>query len=626
MAAAEQMYRQVLQLHPQNANAWCYLGIALHDRKQFAEAIAAYQNALAHQPKFPIALSNLGNTLNALGRHGEAEASCLRAITLQPDYASPYNNLGAALVAQGRLAEAVERFDDALRLNPQYASALSNRGAAFVQQGRFDDAQASNEEALRLDPKFADAHKNRAIVMLLQGDFENGWPAYEWRLHSDALQLPQIEAPRWNGEDLAGKTLLLWAEQGLGDTIQFIRYASLVKGARVVAAVQKPLLPLLASFLDVDQLLAQDDLTLPFDAYCPLLSLPGVFQTRLDSIPAETSYLRADPALTAKWRLALGEHKKLRVGVSWQGNPDHALDRQRSAPLEAFRGLARIPHVELICLQKGFGVEQVETLSPPFPLRQLGDDVDTRAGAFMDTAAIMQSLDLVLTTDTAIAHLAGALGVETWLVLPLAPDWRWLLGRDDTPWYPSVRLFRQTSHGDWTDVFVRVGNALQARRVESFQDDQKSNLATQAAPIQAASIQAASIQAASIQAAMAPGELIDKITILQIKSERIDDEQKRRNVNHEKTVLEATQREAIPPSAEVERLQTQLKNVNEQLWDIEDAIRLCEQRQDFGARFIELARSVYKTNDQRAALKRQINDLLHADIVEEKSYQPYDQD
>ena len=278
--------------------------------------------------------------------------------------------------------------------------------------------------------------------------------------------LPQPNLPRWTGEPLAGRRLLLLAEQGLGDTLQFIRYARLLKerGARVVLAAQAALGRLLASHPDLDELfiLGSAEELPRCDFYLPLLSAPGAFRTTASTIPCEVPYLWADPELTDQWRAELAGIDGFKIGIVWQGSRDYGFDRWRSIPLAQFAPLASLPGVRLVSLQKGFGSEQVAAVD--FSVLDLSGRLDEGTGPFMDTAAVIRNLDLVVTPNTAIAHLAGALGVPVWVALPFSPDWRWLQGRDDSPWYPTMRLFRQTTFGGWPDVFERIAKAVQQRR------------------------------------------------------------------------------------------------------------------------------------------------------------------
>ena len=306
-----------------------------------------------------------------------------------------------------------------------------------------------------------------AYCYLLAGDYQRGWPAYEARLRIPGF-VPRPNIPRWTGEPLAGRSLLLLAEQGLGDTLHFLRYARLLKerGARVVLAAPAALGRLLASPPDLDELFILGSAAeWPRCDFClPLLSAPGALGTTVATIPCEVPYLRADPALTDQWRKELAGIDGFKIGIVWQGSRGFGLDRWRSVPLAQFAPLAALPGVRLISLQKGFGSEQVAAVD--FPVLDLSDRLDEAAGPFMDTAAVIRNLDLVVTVDSAVAHLAGALGAPVWVALQFSPYWRWLLQRDDSPWYPTMRLFRQTTLGRWSDVFQRIAHAAFARRSE----------------------------------------------------------------------------------------------------------------------------------------------------------------
>ncbi|HYV36862.1 MAG TPA: hypothetical protein VE988_14230, partial [Gemmataceae bacterium] len=318
-------------------------------------------------------------------------------------------------------------------------------------------------EAVRLNPQFAEAYFNRATPRLLQGDFLGGWADYEWRWRRPAYPPPPFRQPLWDGSPLAGKTILLWAEQGLGDTFQFIRYAPLVKerGGNVIVACQAAVTRLLRSCAGIDRLIAKENAAATdFDVYAPLMSLPAIFKTTLTTIPAAVPYLAADAKLVEHWREQLGSCAGLKIGIAWQGNPEYGNDRQRSLPLTCFEPLSRLAGVQLISLQKGPGIEQLQDVKGRWPIVDFTAKLDEAAGAFQDTAAIMSNLDLVISSDSAVAHLAGALGVPVWLALPWLPDFRWFVGRDDCPWYPTMRLFRQTQSGRWDDVFERIAQAV----------------------------------------------------------------------------------------------------------------------------------------------------------------------
>jgi hypothetical protein len=318
--------------------------------------------------------------------------------------------------------------------------------------------------ALRLDPQSASTHWNRALALLQGGDYARGWPEYEWRWRRPGAR-PRLstDRPAWDGRPLEGRTILLWCEQGLGDAIQFARYAPRVQrqGGRVLLQCPGILRALFRTLPGVEAVLAEGEALPAFDVHAPLLSLPALLGTTLATVPAEVPYLSADPALVGAWRKKLAAVPGLRVGVAWQGNPHHKWDRHRSVHLAAFAPLARVGGVRLVSLQKGPGAEQLAALRGRLPVVDFGDDLGA-SGPYPDTAALMRGLDLVVTVDTATAHLAGALGVPVWVPLSTIVDWRWLLGREDSPWYPTMRLFRQAQLGDWGPVFARLAEELRA--------------------------------------------------------------------------------------------------------------------------------------------------------------------
>jgi tetratricopeptide (TPR) repeat protein len=498
-AEAAAAYREALRLQPGHAMAQNNLGTALRLQGRLDEALAAFERASQFDPAYPTPHHNRGSLLRDLGRLDDAVASYEQALRLRPEWAVARLNLGNALRDLKKFAEAVACLEQAVRLDPGNAAAHKDLGGALRDAGRPDEAAASYERALRLRPDDADAHNglavclrdqgrlpealagfepalrinpehpearlNRAQEWLRLGRFAEGWPEYEWRWRQPNLTPRPTGRPAWDGSPLAGRTILVYAEQGLGDTLQFVRYAAVMKrqGGTVIVACQPALVRLLTGCPGVDRVVAKDSPLPPFDVQAPLLSLPGLLGTTLDTIPREVPYLAAAPDLVEHWRRELSSVGGFRVGIAWQGNPAYSADRLRSVPLTHFTRLARLDGVRLISLQKGPGTEQLAALPTDCPVLDLGARLDETSGAFMDTAAAMANLDLVVTSDTAVPHLAGALAVPTWVALPLVPDWRWLLGREDSPWYPTMRLFRQREAGDWDEVFGRIAEELRRK-------------------------------------------------------------------------------------------------------------------------------------------------------------------
>lgn len=602
LEAALACFERAVSLRPRYAEAWYNLGNALKDLGRLDEAVAAYRRALRVRPQFGKALNNLANTLREQGRLDEAVSTFRQAIECEPGYAKAYHNLGLTLRSLGRFDEALEVFDKAVALHAAFAEAHNARGTTLQAMGRFAEALEAYERALACDGGFADAHFNRACAWLRQGDFERGWAEYEWRFKCKPFAAPTLPGTAWDGSPQPERTLLVYCEQGLGDTLQFVRYLPMVceRVGRVMLACQPALVPLLRASKVCEHVVALGDAVPEFHLHVPLLSLPYLFGTTLNNIPAPARYLAADPVLASRWRERLTGLGGLRVGICWQGNKAQAFDRLRSFALRELAPVAAVPGVRLISLQKGDGCEQLASVLDRWNILDLGPDFDSTAGPFMDTAAVIEQLDLVISCDTAVAHLAGALGARVWLALAWSADYRWMLGCDHSPWYPSMRLYRQTRPEYWQDVFERMAADL------------RQLAAAVAAPGPA--------RGSPILVEISAGELLDKISILEIKAERMANPAKRANVLQELAMLRDVRGRMLPDIEPLARLASLLRQVNEQLWEVEDALRAHEAQGDFGERFVELARSVYRLNDQRADLKRQINDLTGSRLREEKSY------
>jgi len=389
-----------------------------------------------------------------------------RAIEIRPDYAEAFSNRGNALKELNRFEEALVSYDRAIEIRPDYAEAYSNRGNALKELMRFEEALVSYDRAVEIRPDFPAAHFNKSLYLLMAGQFDQGWKLYEWRWKNEKSELKNRNFPQflWLGaEDLAGKTILLHAEQGLGDTIQFCRYAKLVKerGARLLLEVPKALLGLLSGLEGVDQFIEKGKSLPSFDYHCPLMSLPLAFNTTLESIPNKIPYIQSNISNQNKWQERIGG-AGFKVAICWQGSTKAKVDVGRSFPVSLFEGFAQIDGVRLISLQKNEGVEQLKNLPVGMIVETLHDDFDIGENAFLDSAAVMKCMDLVITSDTALTHLAGALGVKTWLPLKYVPDWRWMLDRSDSPWYPNHRLFRQKTSGDWISVFMEMEKELKS--------------------------------------------------------------------------------------------------------------------------------------------------------------------
>jgi Flp pilus assembly protein TadD len=465
LAEAETIYRQIIDLDPNHAEAIHHLGVIAFQAGHPEDAVGIIRNALAINPRNAAALSNLGLALQRVGRHEEALANYDRAIALTPAYPEALYNRGNALRELNRLDEALASYDDALVHRPTYVEAHVNRGRTLRGLGRPEEAIAAYDRALQLRPGLPAAELNQGFARLTIGDFAGGLPQLEarWREEQMAGTQRSFAAPLWDGrEPLQGATLLLHAEQGFGDTIHFCRYVPLLaaRGARVVLEAQPVLVPLLRTLDGVASVVPRGERLPDVDFHCPLMTLPLVCGTRLESIPAAPAYLRAEEGRVAAWQNRLGPRRHAqggtRIGLVWSGSTGHRNDRNRSLPLSSLTALFT-PEREFVSLQKEVREADLETLRARADcVRSFGDELTD----FADTAALVSCVDLVIAVDTAGAHLAGALGRPLWLLLPFAADWRWLLGRRDSPWYPTARLFRQPRPGDWASVIAEVETAL----------------------------------------------------------------------------------------------------------------------------------------------------------------------
>jgi hypothetical protein len=435
------------------------LGISPAERDKRTKVLESALKSVKRDPKNADLHNTLGIALAACEQFADAETAYREALSLSPKPVSAYRNLGILLIAQGRAEEAEKCFCEALRLKPNYAAAHNSLGIVLIQLGRRQEGIKHFEDAIRLRPEYPEAHLNRALNWLCNGDFARGWPEYEWRLKVKPFKHKTVPGPRWDGSPLDGKTLLIAAEQGLGDSIHFIRYATLAKerGAKVVVDCPSILASLLTTCPGVDHV-SPKERKLVYDTHISLMSLPGLFGVDPDTTPAPVPYLRADPERVDYWRNELANISGLRVGISWQGSKNLKSDHLRSVPLTRFAPLATVPGVSLLSLQKGPGSEPLTKTSA----KHMGvlDFGGKTAPEMADVAALMMNLDLVIAVDTSLAHLAGALGRPVWVAVPFAPDWRWFRDREDTPWYPTMRLFRQTERADWDSVFGRLAAAL----------------------------------------------------------------------------------------------------------------------------------------------------------------------
>ena len=460
--AAIQSLRTALALRPDYPPALYNLAKLLAQQNQFDQAINVYHDAVRIQPNFPEAHNNLGDLLRQTGRVDEAIAALCTALAQRANFPEALFNLGLCQEAKDQFEAALATFGDLLELAPNSPEAHNELGNVLRELNRPREALAAHHRAISLRPNFVQARWQAALCHLSLGEFEQGWPLFESRRQLPEWSEPTFDKPQWTGSDLTGKHLLLWSEQGLGDTLQFIRYAPLLtgRGAQVHLRCQPPLAPLLSNQLTLKSVTTEGSPLPAFDLHCPLLSLPHLFKTTLDSIPAETPYLKPDPELASAWANRLKpSDARHRVGIAWATNLLPASARKRWIDPAALSQLATVPDVQFVSLQK------TPPGSPPLPLPPGLPLVDHTADLtdFAETAALIANLDLVITCDTSVAHLAGAMGKSTWIALPFAVPWRWMTDRNDSPWYPTVRLFRQPRPGDWRTPIRQIAQELLAQ-------------------------------------------------------------------------------------------------------------------------------------------------------------------
>ena len=463
MREAVGCYGRALDLRPDFAEAHDALGNARRDQGRLDDAVCCYRTALVLRPDLAQVHNNLGSTLKEQGRLDEAITCCRRAIVLKPDFPEAYNNLGSALAEQGVLEDAVGCYRKALDLRPDFPEAYNNLGTGLREQGRLDEAIACYRRAVGLRPNYPDAHFGLGMALLARGDMAEGWAEYEWRWQTPQMRRGRrpFAQPQWHGEAAAGRTLLIHAEQGFGDTLQFCRYGPMAgaRGLRVVMEVERPLVRLLRDLPGVELVVGRGEKLPPFDLHCPLLSMPLALGTTMATIPDGGAYLHADAAQMAAFQTRLGAAvgDRPRIGLAWAGSARlhspalAAVDRRRSVAPDRLLPLVGLHGFHFVSLQKG---------GPEVPGDFSLTDFMCEMEDFADTAALIASLDLVISVDTAVAHLAAALGKPVWVLERFDSCWRWLNGRRDSPWYPTVRLYRQPRPGDWDSVLTEVARDL----------------------------------------------------------------------------------------------------------------------------------------------------------------------
>ncbi len=486
-------FQNALALDENNSDAFFNLGNLYYEMKEYDHSIACYRKAIEINPSLPEAFNNLGLIFQEKGNLDEALSFYEKAIQIDQNFAMAYFNMGMVFQLQKKLDESIINYKKAIKLNPEIVHAYFNLGNIFYEKGLMDEALINYQEALQRDPNFTDvlmnigiilhekqhlqeaisafrkilklkpydaeAHWNLSNSLLLSGDFENGWREYEWRLKVKEFEQRDFPKPLWEGSDISQKTILIYTEQGLGDAIQFVRYVALVarRAGKVILECQKELKPIFKNVKGIHQVISRGEELPEFDVHCPLLSLPYIFCTTLETIPSEIPYIFVDSLIFQKWHEKMKiDDSQLKVGLVWSGNPRHKKHYYRDFPLTTYAPFTDFKGITFYTLQKGEAGK--ESKNVPIGLKLI--DYTEEIHDFSDTAAIIENLDLVISVDTAVAHLAGALGKPVWTLLPFAPDWRWMLNRQDSPWYPTMRLFRQPAPGDWKTVIEKVAGEL----------------------------------------------------------------------------------------------------------------------------------------------------------------------
>jgi len=458
-AEAVGVARELVRRSPTSAYSEQILGVALLEAGDNAASVESFQASICLAPPTAERYWGLAKALRGVGALDEAAAAAREAVHLRPDNAQIRNTLGVILQKLGSHGEALATFQEAVRLDPLQAESHTSLASAWLLLGRLDAAEAECSEAVRLKPDYAEAHFNRAFLRLMHGDFSTGWDEYEWRLKVPGMARHRFAQPVWKGEPLAGRTILLYDEQGYGDTLHFARFATLVaeRGGRVVLECHEALARVLRTCPGVEQVVPRGEPLPAFDVYAPLLSVPRLLGTRLETIPATVPYLSADAALRSDWSKRIAG-PGFKIGLCWQGRLTHPFDHYRSLRLEQLAPLFDVPETRFFSVQFGPARDQLAGSAFADRVVDLADELHD----FADTAAALRELDLLISCDSAPVHLAGALGLPVWTLVATISDWRWLLDRDDTPWYPTMRLFRQRRLGDWAEVIGRMASALAA--------------------------------------------------------------------------------------------------------------------------------------------------------------------
>jgi len=631
--------KKAIELNPSYTRAYRQLGILLHNHKRDSEAIQYFKKALQIQPDSFSIMLLLGKALKNMDKLPEAIQYFRQALEKNPNNLSAIlevaNSMNMLCTDEESLEEAIELYKKALNIDPSLNSVRYNIAYTLKRIGKIDEALPYYNEVLKINPEYAQARFSRALAFLTLGDFDSGWKEYEWRWQAYRETPKKFSEPIWDGSNPAGKRILLIAEQGLGDTFQFIRYAQILKnlGATVIVQTQKPLATLLPLCDYIDEVVPRGAPLPQFDCYSYLMTMPLILKTNVNTVPDNIPYISADPNLIQLWKEKLSSDKNFKIGICWQGNQSyrtqalkHAVSA-KSMHVGQFKPLAEIPGVSLYCLQKMSGEEQLNEID--FKVHTFGDDFDKSHGRFMDTAAIIKNLDLVVSVDTSICHLSAALGTKVWTILPKPADWRWMLEITSTPWYPNMTLFRQTKIGDWKSIMQQIANKLSTALVPE----------TEISNIESTSLETSNTTSSHIPVEqtdsteeinkpneqdpisfidmnnMAFEEVLDKLIIARMKYE----------IKNSQSLLNEieTLEERIKDLASIyltkqstnklEDLTDQLCDVNKQLIKVDEKNSKMKDRSIFNKEFIDLTKKAQYIYNLKNYIKKQIRDVVRPD-------------
>ncbi len=601
--AAIASYVKALEIEPKHPDAHNNLGNAIAQKGDIVAAIRYYNKALELKPKHPDAHNNLGNALVQQGEIAAAIASYSKAIELMPNHSDAHNNLGNTLIEQGDIKGAITCYGKAIEIKPNDSDAYNNMGNALVQQGDFNAAISSYNKAIEVDPNHPDAHWNSSLTLLLSGDYKAGWEKYEWRANLTKNAYKPHASPqcsKWDGKALRPREkLLLVSEQGLGDTLQFMRYAIFLKeqGIDISLCAQPKLHNLIAASGIADLQLTTLQANQVIDGHwIPLLSLPRHLNISPENPIITEPYIKTTQELTDKWEKILSAEQRPVIGINWQGKPttEKTSLKGRSLPLENFASIANKTNATLLSLQKGFGSEQLDTCSFKNQFVSCQEQIN-QTWDFLETAAIIANCDLVITNDTSVAHLAGGMGKTTWLLLHKVPDWRWGIKGDDTFWYPSMRLFRQSESGKWGEILERVAEELQKYFKGLGDATQKKSSPKTIAKRE---------NTQNILVPISLGKLIDKITILEIKLQHLAGTA-HENAENELLALKSAFKKlhlSIDPT-----IIHRLRQINLDLWQTKDSIHKQVRQKAITEDLVNLVILYYHQSDVRETIKKEIN-------------------